>query len=55
VSSGDEHSRVAQAAKFAEIENWLRELRSGRMIVVADDEDRENEGGPRDRGRDGHS
>jgi 3,4-dihydroxy 2-butanone 4-phosphate synthase/GTP cyclohydrolase II len=35
---------VAHAAKFAEIEQLLRELRSGRMIVIADDEDRENEG-----------
>src|ERR1700734_528215 len=38
VSGGDE------AVKFAEIEESLRELRSGRMIVIADDEDRENEG-----------
>jgi 3,4-dihydroxy 2-butanone 4-phosphate synthase/GTP cyclohydrolase II len=30
--------------KFAEIEQSLGELRSGRMIVIADDEDRENEG-----------
>jgi len=35
---------VAHAAKFAEIEKSLGELRSGRMIVIADDEDRENEG-----------
>jgi 3,4-dihydroxy 2-butanone 4-phosphate synthase/GTP cyclohydrolase II len=44
VSGGDERWRVAQAMKFAEIEDSLRELRSGRMIVIADDEDRENEG-----------
>src|SRR6267378_1697151 len=44
VSGGDEHRPVAQAVKFAEIEESLRELRSGRMIVIADDEDRENEG-----------
>jgi 3,4-dihydroxy 2-butanone 4-phosphate synthase / GTP cyclohydrolase II len=44
VSGGDERCAVAQAVKFAEIEMSLRELRSGRMIVVADDEDRENEG-----------
>jgi 3,4-dihydroxy 2-butanone 4-phosphate synthase/GTP cyclohydrolase II len=37
-------SGSAQAVKFAEIEESLRELRSGRMIVIADDEDRENEG-----------
>src|SRR6266436_4594256 len=44
VSGGDERSSVAQAVKFAEIEKSLKELRSGRMIVIADDEDRENEG-----------
>ncbi len=44
VSGGDEHCLVAQAVKFAEIEKSIRELRSGRMIVIADDEDRENEG-----------
>jgi 3,4-dihydroxy 2-butanone 4-phosphate synthase/GTP cyclohydrolase II len=43
VSGGDERA-VAQASKFAEVEKSLRELRSGRMIVIADDEDRENEG-----------
>jgi 3,4-dihydroxy 2-butanone 4-phosphate synthase / GTP cyclohydrolase II len=44
VSGGDERRPVAQAVKFAGIEKSLRELRSGRMIVIADDEDRENEG-----------
>src|ERR1700687_4597665 len=44
VSRGDEPYPVGQAVKFAEIEKSLRELRSGRMIVIADDEDRENEG-----------
>ncbi|PYX25649.1 MAG: 3,4-dihydroxy-2-butanone-4-phosphate synthase [Acidobacteria bacterium] len=44
VPGGDERCLVAQAVKFAEIEKALRELRSGRMIVIADDEDRENEG-----------
>src|ERR1700751_5286730 len=44
VSAGDERCLVAQPAKFAEIERSLRELRSGRMIVIADDEDREDEG-----------
>jgi 3,4-dihydroxy 2-butanone 4-phosphate synthase / GTP cyclohydrolase II len=43
-SDGEEHCLVTQALKFAEIEKSLRELRSGRMIVIADDEDRENEG-----------
>ena len=32
------------AFQFASIENAIRELRAGRMIVVVDDEDRENEG-----------
>ena len=44
VSNSDELCLVARAAKFAEIEKSIRELRSGRMIVIADDEDRENEG-----------
>jgi hypothetical protein len=44
LSGGDERCLVAQAAKFAEIEKSLSELRSGRVIVIADDEDRENEG-----------
>ena len=44
VSGGDERRMVAQAVKFAEIEKALKDLRSGRMIVIADDEDRENEG-----------
>ena len=43
-SGGDESCPVALAVTFAEIEKALRELRSGRMIVIADDEDRENEG-----------
>lgn len=44
MSGGDERRPVSRAVKFAEIEKSLRELRSGRMIVIADDEDRENEG-----------
>jgi 3,4-dihydroxy-2-butanone 4-phosphate synthase len=44
VSGGDKRRLVAQAVKFAEIEHSLRELRSGRMIVIVDDEDPENEG-----------
>src|SRR5882672_3732774 len=44
VSGGDESCPVALAVKFSEIEKAVRELRSGRMIVIADDEDRENEG-----------
>ena len=30
--------------QFATVETAIRELRAGRMIVVLDDEDRENEG-----------
>jgi len=44
VSSNDERCHVALAVKFADIEKSLGDLRSGRMIVIADDEDRENEG-----------
>jgi 3,4-dihydroxy 2-butanone 4-phosphate synthase / GTP cyclohydrolase II len=44
VSGDDERCCVALAMKFAEIEKALRGLQSGRMIVIADDEDRENEG-----------
>src|SRR6267154_1878838 len=44
MSGADERCPVAQAVKFAEIEKSLKELRSGRIIVIADDEDRENEG-----------
>jgi 3,4-dihydroxy 2-butanone 4-phosphate synthase/GTP cyclohydrolase II len=44
VSGGDERCPVVQVVKFAEIDKSLRDLRSGRMIVIADDEDRENEG-----------
>jgi 3,4-dihydroxy 2-butanone 4-phosphate synthase / GTP cyclohydrolase II len=44
VPVGDEGCLVAQPLKFAEIKKALGELRSGRMIVIADDEDRENEG-----------
>jgi 3,4-dihydroxy-2-butanone 4-phosphate synthase/GTP cyclohydrolase II len=35
---------AAESFEFASIEVALRELRAGRMIVVVDDEDRENEG-----------
>jgi 3,4-dihydroxy 2-butanone 4-phosphate synthase/GTP cyclohydrolase II len=44
VPVGDEGCLVAEPLKFSEIEKSLGELRSGRMIVIADDEDRENEG-----------
>jgi 3,4-dihydroxy 2-butanone 4-phosphate synthase/GTP cyclohydrolase II len=44
VPGGDERCLVTPGVQFAEIEKSLRELRCGRMIVIADDEDRENEG-----------
>ena len=44
VSGVNARRAVAQAVMFGEIEKSLRDLRSGRMIVIADDEDRENEG-----------
>ncbi|HXD31482.1 MAG TPA: 3,4-dihydroxy-2-butanone-4-phosphate synthase [Pyrinomonadaceae bacterium] len=37
-------SHIDQRFSFATIDEALRELRAGRMIVVVDDEDRENEG-----------
>ncbi len=42
-----QHSKFSVAEedfKFADVEEAVRELRAGRMIVVVDDEDRENEG-----------
>ena len=44
VPYGDGRCPVPQAVTFADIEKSLGELRSGHMIVIADDEDRENEG-----------
>ena len=44
VSGGDKRCHPTDAVPFTEIEEALRELRLGRMIVIADDEDRENEG-----------
>jgi 3,4-dihydroxy-2-butanone 4-phosphate synthase/GTP cyclohydrolase II len=45
----DLHTEVDEAVapdqfEFASIEDAIRELRAGRMVVVVDDEDRENEG-----------
>ena len=37
VSDGGKHRLITQAVKSAEIEKALRELRSGRMIVIAED------------------
>ncbi len=42
-----QHSKLSMTEedfKFANVEEAVRELRAGRMIVVVDDEDRENEG-----------
>src|SRR5438309_8692303 len=43
-----EHAEDAKAVhdncEFANIESAIRQLKAGRMIVVVDDEDRENEG-----------
>ena len=36
--------RAEDSFEFASIETALAELKAGRMIVVVDDEDRENEG-----------
>ncbi|HMW46431.1 MAG TPA: 3,4-dihydroxy-2-butanone-4-phosphate synthase, partial [Solirubrobacterales bacterium] len=35
---------TTEATPFATIEEALEEIRAGRMIIVTDDEDRENEG-----------
>src|SRR6476659_8758542 len=37
-------TEITDQSPFATIEDAIRELRAGRMIVVVDDEDRENEG-----------
>jgi 3,4-dihydroxy 2-butanone 4-phosphate synthase/GTP cyclohydrolase II len=42
-TASDPHSSGAPF-EFASIESAIRELRAGRMVVVVDDEDRENEG-----------
>ena len=44
VFGGEEPCLFDETLKFAKIEKSLMELRSGRMIIIADDEDRENEG-----------
>jgi 3,4-dihydroxy-2-butanone 4-phosphate synthase len=40
----NDHQMPPEHFEFASIEDALEELRAGRMIVVVDDEDRENEG-----------
>jgi GTP cyclohydrolase II len=45
--TGTEHAKDEDSeapSEFATIEEAIRELQSGRMVVVVDDEDRENEG-----------
>jgi 3,4-dihydroxy 2-butanone 4-phosphate synthase/GTP cyclohydrolase II len=37
-------SKDARSAEFASIEDALEDFRAGKMLIVADDEDRENEG-----------
>ena len=44
VVGGDEYAFATIESAFATIESALEELRAGRMIVVVDDQDRENEG-----------
>ncbi len=44
VSTGDEAVPAPEEFEFASIDEALDELKAGRMIVVIDDEDRENEG-----------
>ena len=44
VSTGDEAVAAPEEFEFASIDEALDELKAGRMIVVIDDEDRENEG-----------
>ncbi|HYL80972.1 MAG TPA: 3,4-dihydroxy-2-butanone-4-phosphate synthase, partial [Candidatus Acidoferrum sp.] len=37
-------TRGTAAVRFARIEDAIRDIRCGRMVIVVDDEDRENEG-----------
>ena len=43
-SNGATHEPARDQPCFAKIDDAIREMRAGRMIVVVDDEDRENEG-----------
>ena len=40
----EEGSRVMEPPEFVSIEEGIEEIRAGRMLIVVDDEDRENEG-----------
>ena len=42
--SPDSQERAPQNPIFASVEEAVEEIRAGRMVVVVDDEDRENEG-----------
>jgi 3,4-dihydroxy-2-butanone 4-phosphate synthase/GTP cyclohydrolase II len=42
--AGRNHETTSEQFEFASIEDAIREFKAGRMIVVVDDEDRENEG-----------
>ena len=42
--SADAHRQESEKAAFATVEEAVEEIRAGRMVVVVDDEDRENEG-----------
>ena len=42
--SGNRKGNMAEPSKFASVEQAVAEIRAGRMVVVVDDEDRENEG-----------
>ena len=44
ISTGDAAVPATEEFEFASVEEALEELRAGRMVVVIDDEDRENEG-----------
>ncbi len=43
-SNGAKHEPARDQPCFAKIDDAIREMRAGRMVVVVDDEDRENEG-----------
>jgi hypothetical protein len=42
-------------SEFVSIEEGIEEIRAGRLLIVVDDEDRENEGDLLMAGREGHS
>ena len=44
ISTGDAAVPTPEEFEFASVEEALGEFRAGRMVVVIDDEDRENEG-----------